>query len=359
MDTQPTLKKIFISHASKDSEIVNVFIDKILNLGLNIDPNDIAYTSRTETGVTNGDSIVQYIKDNISNCDFVFFIISENYRNSEVCLNEMGAAWATNRTIKILLLPDVGFESIGWLYGVTKGDKINESDALDAIYDDFSEKYNSKIKLTSWNRNKSEFIEFVNSKVCANLPAIIESADIDDDESDMGLLDYRIKFDENNTIFIETMGELTAETTQYSESLNKRTSQLTTLNSNPHPNMHQIRGVMMAVANDMNKMADTIDIHDPKLRQYFAKTIEYAVKMHHSGANDPVNVEENRKAIIELTNAITVVKNAIIEGRRALIEIQSLEQSQNKAKKRLVKCYDNLISTFDYCISQTNELIKL
>lgn len=44
-------KKIFISHSSKDKQIVDIFVDKLLHLGLQIDPNDVAYTSREETGV--------------------------------------------------------------------------------------------------------------------------------------------------------------------------------------------------------------------------------------------------------------------------------------------------------------------
>ena len=43
-------KKIFISHSSKDKPIVDQFVDKILRLGLNIDINTIAYTSREDTG---------------------------------------------------------------------------------------------------------------------------------------------------------------------------------------------------------------------------------------------------------------------------------------------------------------------
>ena len=85
-------KKIFISHSSKDKQIVDIFVDKLLHLGLQIDPNDVAYTSREETGVGTGEDIRKFIKENISTCDFVFFMISENYKKSEICLNEMAAA---------------------------------------------------------------------------------------------------------------------------------------------------------------------------------------------------------------------------------------------------------------------------
>lgn len=132
-------KKIFISHSSKDKQIVDIFVDKLLHLGLQIDPNDVAYTSREETGVGTGEDIRKFIKENISTCDFVFFMISENYKKSEICLNEMGAAWATDRTVIPLVFPNLSFDSIGWLYNVRKGLLLNDPDALDSIFDDITD----------------------------------------------------------------------------------------------------------------------------------------------------------------------------------------------------------------------------
>lgn len=84
-------KKIFISHSSKDKQIVDIFVDKLLHLGLQIDPNDVAYTSREETGVGTGEDIRKFIKENISTCDFVFFMISENYKSiyNQLLLNNL------------------------------------------------------------------------------------------------------------------------------------------------------------------------------------------------------------------------------------------------------------------------------
>ena len=62
-----------------------------------------------ETGVGTGEDIRKFIKENISTCDFVFFMISENYKKSEICLNEMGAAWATDRTVIPLVFPNLSF----------------------------------------------------------------------------------------------------------------------------------------------------------------------------------------------------------------------------------------------------------
>ena len=54
-------------------------------------------------------------------------MISSNYKKSEICLNEMGAAWALDKRIIPIVFPDVDFESIGWLLIAKKGFKLNDA----------------------------------------------------------------------------------------------------------------------------------------------------------------------------------------------------------------------------------------
>ena len=61
-------KKIFISHSSKDKQIVDIFVDKLLHLGLQIDPNDVAYTSREETGVGTSENLLKKIFPHVILC---------------------------------------------------------------------------------------------------------------------------------------------------------------------------------------------------------------------------------------------------------------------------------------------------
>ncbi|MBQ6688433.1 MAG: toll/interleukin-1 receptor domain-containing protein [Bacteroidales bacterium] len=77
-------KRIFISHASKDNELIGKFVDSIFLLGMGIDSEIIAYTSREDTGVPAGESIPQFIQDNIACADIVLLMISDNYKDSEV-----------------------------------------------------------------------------------------------------------------------------------------------------------------------------------------------------------------------------------------------------------------------------------
>jgi len=113
-------KKIFISHSSVDKTIITDFVEHVLILGLGIKQEEIAYTSEEPLGVIPGEDITKYIKDNIINASIVLIMISPNYKYSEICLNEMGAAWALNKTSISVLLPGVDFNQLGWLKSMEK-----------------------------------------------------------------------------------------------------------------------------------------------------------------------------------------------------------------------------------------------
>ena len=148
--------KIFLSHSSLDKPIIDEFVDKILKLSCGVNNSNIVYTSREETGVGLGESIPAYIKENLQTSDLVFCFISENYKKSEVCLNEMGAAWVLDKRIISLLLPDVTFDSIGWLTSFKKAIRIDNAEGLDCLYDTLQ----AKTDIMSWNRYKKEFLSY-------------------------------------------------------------------------------------------------------------------------------------------------------------------------------------------------------
>ena len=131
--------KIFISHSSKDKELISSFIENILILGLGLNKDDIAFTSHEIYGVKPGDKINQYIKDNIASAEVVLFMISNNYKESEVCLNEMGATWALDKSFISVLLPYAGFEKLGWLTLYEKGIQIYKKDDVVSLCQKISE----------------------------------------------------------------------------------------------------------------------------------------------------------------------------------------------------------------------------
>ncbi len=145
--------KVFISHASADKSLITPFVEMVLQLGLGLHNEDIAYTSEESFGVEPGDNIIRYIKDNITSASVVLIMISSNYKKSEVCLNEMGAAWALNKKCISVVLPDSGFEKLGWLTSFEKAEKIYEKDQVLSLCEKIAEllgiNLNKKLKTTS------------------------------------------------------------------------------------------------------------------------------------------------------------------------------------------------------------------
>lgn len=124
---------IFISHSSADEAIISKFIEIVLRLGLNINKEDIAFTSNEVYGVEAGENIVEYIRKNIKHPSVVLIMISDNYKKSEVCLNEMGAAWAHGKKCISVVLPNTGFDKLGWLSSFEKAERIDDKKQLFAL----------------------------------------------------------------------------------------------------------------------------------------------------------------------------------------------------------------------------------
>lgn len=83
------LSKVFISHSSKDSIVVEEIIDLLEAMGLN--SAQIFCSSFEGYGIDLGENFLDVIKEVLSSDCMVLFIISENFYNSPVCLCEMGA----------------------------------------------------------------------------------------------------------------------------------------------------------------------------------------------------------------------------------------------------------------------------
>lgn len=161
--------KIFISHSSKDREIIKSFIDNILLSGCKIDSKSIVCTSFEWSGVKQGEDIRTYLKENLRDADYVIFMISKSYLQSTICLNEMGAAWILDCKIKPFVFPNMNLpKDLTWLYEGIQGSYLTNSNALDEIYDELRQ---NSISTSQWNQYKQEFIDYI-TKRCPNIPNI-------------------------------------------------------------------------------------------------------------------------------------------------------------------------------------------
>lgn len=160
LEGKPYYHKVFLSHSSKDKSLINEFVDRVLIRSCCLDLSDIIYTSRETTGVEPGEDIPSFIKENLKTSSLVLFLISDNYKSSEVCLNEMGAAWALEKKTMPILLPATTFKSLGWLTSLSEALKIDDSEGLDKIYSILKRK---KTNTSDWNRQKESFMNYCKS----------------------------------------------------------------------------------------------------------------------------------------------------------------------------------------------------
>ena len=155
---------VFISHASKDKAILKLFVDNILKKGLNLKDKNIVFTSYEATGVVPGDNIPEYIKRNIGAANLVLAMISKNYKKSEVCMNEVGAAWALGKTPLQIMLPNTNSNSLGWLIHLDKAVRIDDRDSLDSLEEVMCDALGITAPTAKhWNPCTKDFLEALKS----------------------------------------------------------------------------------------------------------------------------------------------------------------------------------------------------
>lgn len=160
---------IFISHSSEDKIIIKHFVNKILIQGCGLSKKQIFCSSIDELGIKTGEDFRKYIKKKLINADYSFIMISDNYKRSEVCLNEMGASWALNKLkVRQFLFPNLGFESLGLLMNVQQAAKIDNSNHLYTLFKDITKHFNKRVSIEKWEKNKEDFLLFLKNYMKKN-----------------------------------------------------------------------------------------------------------------------------------------------------------------------------------------------
>lgn len=161
IDAKKGKRKIFVSHSHLDETIVNGFVKEILKVGCGFKDNDIFCTLDT-SAIRTGDDFREKIVENMRDCDFILLFISENYNQSDVCKNEMGAAWALdNNRILPFTLPKINFEQMGFFNVVKQGASITDGNKLDELYQELCEFYELTPDWPNFNKAKNDFLDLV------------------------------------------------------------------------------------------------------------------------------------------------------------------------------------------------------
>lgn len=154
-------KTVFISHASRDKEIVDAFIDLILHGALSVPIDEIFCVSTDGTKIESGADWRDSINESLLSAKVNFLIITPNYKESEVCLNEMGAAWVTSATVLPLIVEPISYKTVGIIQEPNQIEKLLDEKSLDRIKDIIQEKLDispALIKSDRWTVKKKEFL---------------------------------------------------------------------------------------------------------------------------------------------------------------------------------------------------------
>lgn len=155
---------VFISHASKDKEISDAFVDLILHGALSVPIDQIFCTSTDGTKIKSGEDWRDQIKDSLLCARINFLIITPNYKESEVCLNEMGAGWVTSAKVCPLIVEPINYKTVGIIQEPIQVEKLLDETSLDRIRDEVQallEIAPALIKSDRWTTKKHEFIRRV------------------------------------------------------------------------------------------------------------------------------------------------------------------------------------------------------
>lgn len=168
MDTDNANKqnKIFISHASDDKEYVEKFVDLLDSIG--VPEKSIVCTSVPGHLVPNGEDIYDWLRAQFTDYNIrVIYMLSKNYYESAVCLNEMGAAWVVRSEELLILLPGFSFESVIGCVDKNKagikldGNEDELKDRLGQLKNSLVKEYGLDLSDTKWERRRNEFINSI------------------------------------------------------------------------------------------------------------------------------------------------------------------------------------------------------
>ena len=141
-DTQ--IKKIFISHASKDKEIVEELIELLEQIG--VEPDQIFCSSFEGYGIPLGENFLETIKAQLTNDSLVLFVLTENFYQSAVCMCEMGAVWVLSKKHIPIVVPPLGYADIRGVIPNTQGLEINDTQKWNSLKQQIETQFQIKVQ---------------------------------------------------------------------------------------------------------------------------------------------------------------------------------------------------------------------
>jgi hypothetical protein len=165
------MKRVFVSHSSKDVKYVEELIDLLKLIGLQ--KNQIFCTSVRGYGIPLGANFLEELKDQISDEVLVLFLFSPSFYASPVCLAELGATWVLSREHVPIVIPPFGFGDIKGVLPHTQGMVINDSLQVNELAQKVETLFGLASHTTNddWERSRERIIERINHSIAQDATA--------------------------------------------------------------------------------------------------------------------------------------------------------------------------------------------
>lgn len=157
---------IFVSHARKDSPVIDIFVEKVLRLGFGIKDKSLFYTSHPDTDIPGGKYINGEIFKAIKKSNLIIIFLSKNYFDSAYCLSEMGAAklLQEEKPVFLFLMPGLNYSEVEGVFSENMI-KLIDNIGMDSFTDCITETCKSLItsRASAPGRRINEFLSSIDS----------------------------------------------------------------------------------------------------------------------------------------------------------------------------------------------------
>lgn len=135
------IKKIFISHSSKDVKYAKELIKLFQNFG--VEKSEIICTTVSGAKLKVGsENYLDEIKKHIKGCSIFICLFSNNYLVSSMCMCEMGASWITENEKILVLLPNTEFSKISnTVFAKSHAMKLEDQEDMAELMEIIEEKF--------------------------------------------------------------------------------------------------------------------------------------------------------------------------------------------------------------------------
>lgn len=157
-------QKIYISHSEEDTEIIADFIQILKAIGISKDA--IFCDSIEGHGTALGSDRLKGTEDRLNEKSLVFFILSEHFYNSKMCLIEMGNVWGQSKDHISVAIPPFDLKQMEGVFQNYKGISIHLPKKLDALKKTLETRFDLKPKEhTEWEYMRDMALNSIRSKL--------------------------------------------------------------------------------------------------------------------------------------------------------------------------------------------------